>query len=517
MKKHFLGIAILVFVSQALAKEDSMHRFVITETGKFVSLDPLNGDHTQNLSVDRMIYLTPLEISRENDLVSSVLDSFEYDEKSKIISWKVKSGLHFSDGTSISPEDVAFAVVRMAHARPKFPVIEFIEGLDRWLTLKSPLKELPKGIKINGQNITIKFTHHNPRPLFRFCLELFSIIPKKCVDLATGKINCKDIPTSGYYKIVAQDSTSVDFMRGDLKSAHFSGPNKIKFEYWKPSEVALRLGGLDQSSVISGIEAYFEPEALAKFQLDYKVQFLPAARFADLDINKSHEFFKDKSCRQVFVSTFRKMFESVAKKYINVESSIFTRIVPGYLSDQDLQKRSFSKLKESDFSKCREKLKSNPPPFGMVESEKESFLNRALAMTFKELGGSGQPSIMLQTRSERGDLFDAGKVSIFYGGSGFWAQDAAGDVQMLFTPGLHKSLDFVTQDHGLQELIRKLKEEPSSKERFTDINQYLHDEALFNVYAHMRRFYISAKGGRTLDLPFAITSPFPWHVFEVSK
>ncbi|MBL7542853.1 MAG: hypothetical protein JNL11_03510 [Bdellovibrionaceae bacterium] len=116
-----------------------------------------------------------------------------------------------------------------------------------------------------------------------------------------------------------------------------------------------------------------------------------------------------------------------------------------------------------------------------------------------------------------GDLFDFGKISIFYGGSGFWAQDAAGDLQMLFTPGLHKSLDFVTQDSGLQALIQKLKEDPTNKSRFVEINQYIHDEALFNVYSHIRRFFVSKKSSHNVVLPFAITSPFPWHLFEAKK
>lgn len=517
MKKICILIAVLCAAFEIRAKENEMNRLIITETAKYNSLDPLDADKTINLPVARMLYLTPLQITKDNDLASSVLESFSFDEKTKTIYWKVKSGLKFSDASEITADDVAFSVTRMAHKRPKFPVVESIEGLDSWLKQKVPLKTLPSGIKVSGNVITIKLNHKYPTPLFRFCLELFSIIPKKCVNLETSQLNCAKIPTSGFYKIARESESSVEFERSHLEKDNFDGPEKIKFEYWPMVSVESRLNELDENTVLSGSESFFKTDALNSLEKEYKIHFLPAARFTDLDINKNHEFFKDKLCRQIFVKFFRESFEQIAGNYFNLESSIFTKIVPGYLSSSELNKKSFGKIKESDVVKCKEKIKSSPPAWGIAESEKNANINKALQLTFKKLGSSENPTMVLKTKSELGDLFDSGKLSIFYGGSGFWAQDAAGDLQMLFTPGLHKSLDFVTQDTGLQSLIQKLKEDPTNKSRFVEINQYIHDEALFNVYSHVRRFFVSKKSSQNLVLPFAITSPFPWHLFEAKK
>ena len=152
-----------------------MYRYVVTETGKPTSLDPLDGDQTQNLSVVRMIYTTPLEINRENKLSSLVLESFAYDAKTMTITWIAKKGLKFNDGSDLDVEDIAFAVSRMAFTRPQFPVIENIVGLDKWLKEPHPLKSLPSGIQIEGNIIKIKLTKAHEHPLFRFCLEIFSI------------------------------------------------------------------------------------------------------------------------------------------------------------------------------------------------------------------------------------------------------------------------------------------------------------------------------------------------------
>ena len=158
MKKICILIAVLCAAFEIRAKENEMNRLIITETAKYNSLDPLDADKTLNLPVARMLYLTPLQITKDNDLASSVLESFSYDEKTKTIYWKVKSGLKFSDASEITADDVAFSVTRMAHKRPKFPVVESIEGLDSWLKQKVPLKTFPSGIKVSVSRFFVNQT-----------------------------------------------------------------------------------------------------------------------------------------------------------------------------------------------------------------------------------------------------------------------------------------------------------------------------------------------------------------------
>ena len=170
---------ILIFIGSLLvyqAQGANMKEYIITETDKHTSLDPLDADLTHNLPVARMIYATPLEIDASDSITSLVLESFNYDRTSKTITWVVKKGLKFSDGTSMTADDVAFSVTRMLHARPKFPVIENIDGVSEWLKGSAPLSAEPSGIKIDGQKITIKLTKDSPHPLFRFCLR-FTMLP----------------------------------------------------------------------------------------------------------------------------------------------------------------------------------------------------------------------------------------------------------------------------------------------------------------------------------------------------
>ena len=490
-----------------------MKRYIITETGKYSSLDPLDADQTPNLPVARMIYATPLEISENNELSSLVLESFKISKNGKSIYFVVKKGLKFSDETPIQSEDVEFAILRMALSRPQFPVIDHIVGLDRWIKKAHPLNSKPSGIKISGQKISISFTKKMLNPLFRFSLELFSIIPKKSVDLLTGKIQVKEIPSSGLFKIIKQDSTSVVFKRTDLANKIINIPENIKFEYWPANSLPERLSTITNNDIVAGNESMYSFQQMEEIAKQKKVSFLPAARFADLDLNPTSEFFKEKICRQIFADTFRKSFAKVADKYTLVEASIFTRIIPGFMSIETLREKTFSKISNSQLNYCQIQLAKKPFQWGYVRSEKNTAFLEALTMTLKKLGYQGKKPLVAESRKELNTWFTEGKIAVTNGGSGFWAQDPIGDLQMLFTPNLHKSLDYVTQDKTLQKKIRKIRDNPSNKTLLFEMNQYIHDEALFNVYSYVRRFYISTYENQSLDLPFAITAPPPWQVF----
>ncbi|NJM09460.1 MAG: hypothetical protein HC883_00735 [Bdellovibrionaceae bacterium] len=152
--------------------------FIPGRAEKPTSLDPLDADRHENLAVARMVHSTPIEVSVDNTLVSQVLSSFTYDTETRTIRWLVKSGVTYSDGTAITPEDIAFSVARMLHARPNFPVISQIKGTKKWIAQPESLQTFPSGIRVMGNQIEIEFDQPVANPFFRFTLELFSIIPK---------------------------------------------------------------------------------------------------------------------------------------------------------------------------------------------------------------------------------------------------------------------------------------------------------------------------------------------------
>jgi ABC-type transport system substrate-binding protein len=117
-----VSIFLIIVSVHIFAEGAEMKEYVISESSRYTSLDPLDADLHQNLSVARMVYATPLEIDATDTITSLVLDSFNYNKTTKTITWQVRPGLQFSDGKPLTVDDVVFSVTRMLHANPKFPV-----------------------------------------------------------------------------------------------------------------------------------------------------------------------------------------------------------------------------------------------------------------------------------------------------------------------------------------------------------------------------------------------------------
>lgn len=513
MKKALALFIILGgFNLTTLEAKENTYTYIITETSVPTSYDPLDADQTQNLSAARMIYATPVEIDHQDKLSSLVLESFKYDSAKRTMEWIVKKGIVYSDGTQVTAEDIAFSVIRMAYTRPKFPVIENISGLSDWLSSKNALETSPKGIKIEGNKIEIQFSKETHHPLFRFCLELFSVIPKKCVDLKTNKITCSGIPSSGRYEMVSKTDSEILFSSRKGFSANL---NTIKFKYLPTEKLDQELEKLDGNTILAANEVMLPSPTIGKMKTDGKILYLPAARFALLMLNPDVGAFKDKQCRQVFSQAFRDSFKEITGERTLSESSIFTKILSGYMTDKELKEKEFNKITNAQRESCLARFKKEKINWGYVESEKNSEFVQAVSKALSKIGLADLAPTFFKNRKDMMDAYSDGRITIVTGGSGFWAHDPSGDLQMLFTPNLHKPLNFVTRDQKLQELIRDVVASPDKKDAYRSVNQYLHDEAVVSVYTHVRRFYFSKNKSFLKNSQIGFSAPTPWQVFEL--
>ena len=512
--KLLIGFIIALTGGFSLAHADQNSKiktYVITETSINTSFDPLDADQTPNLPVARMIYATPVEINSDDNISSSVLESFKYDKGTKSLVLNVKPGLKFSNAADLTVDDVAFSIVRMAFTRPDFPVLDKIEGLKDWAQSTDPLKTRPKGVEIAGNKITVRFSEEVKHPLFRLCLELFSIIPKSCVDLKTNKISCSEIPASGPYRIVKKDKETILFSK---RSNDLAGPEQIQFKYIGAGSLVSQLGQIDEASVVAGNEMLFTNSEMAALKQSGKISFLPASRFAALVINPTVNGLGDKMCRQYLSEAFRAAFKEINHDFSPVEGSIFTKLIPGYMSQNALSEKEVSRITATQKSTCLEKIRKSQVQWGYVEGEKNTAYFQTLTVLFKKLEIKDNKPVLFASRKEMFEAFYEGKIALAGVSSGFWAHDPSGDLQMLFTPNLHKILSFVSRDGSLQKLIKDVVKESESQGSYKVVNQYLFDESLFNVYTHIRRFYFTKNNSYLKKPQLGMSAPNPWQVFE---
>ena len=493
------------------------YRYVITETSMPTSFDPLDGDQTQNLPAQRMIYSTPVEVDGKGTLQSQVLESYTYSPDTRVMTWTLKQGAKFSNGSAITIEDVAFAVSRMAFTRPKFPVIDKIEGVQEWVNNANALETNPSGIRISGNKVEIKFGQPVDHPLFRFCLEIFSIIPKSCVDLKTNKVKCDQIPFSGHYALKEKAKSELYFEMREDSPLKESAPHNIAFEYRLPDEVFSEKYKFNGVTVIQGNEIKLSLDQLRTLKSEFQTSYLPSARIGLTLLNPNFAPFNDHSCRLIYAQAYRNAFESLATVGFKVESSIFTDVLPGYMKTHEITNSKDSQISTEEKEKCLEKLRKTPPQWAVVKEDAGSIYSLVTERAFDVLGiPKPQPKIF-DTRKQETEAFVKGEISLIGASTGFWAMDPAGDVQMLLTPNMHKILQFVSNDDKVQNLIRSLKvsREKNDSIAFKNLNQYIYDQGLFNVFAHVRRFYASDSLENISDLPVSITSPAPWQVFRI--
>ncbi len=507
-----IGLGAKMTMNQKLKEET--YRYIITETGGPLSADPLEADNARNLWVARMIYTTPVEINPTGSLSSRVLESFVYEPSTAQMTWKLRKGVKFQDQTPVTPFDVALSVTRMAKARPKFPVIESIVGLEDWLKLNS-LETLPAGISISGDTITLKFSKVHEHPLFRFSLEIFSIIPSRCIDLKSAEITCDKIPGSGYYKIIGRSDARIDFeLAEDIYIHDQPVPRHIHFEYLKPSEVLRNGSSFDRNTVIAGNESRFLPAVLQEMEDKLDLKYFPSARINFILLSPVVKAFEDKVCRRVFADAYRSAFAKVRLQK-NYESSLVTEILPGYLASKDLEAQL--PISYAARQRCIEQLKSETLTWSTVTAEDDPSQLAIIEQTLKDLGITDHRAVALANRTEEFKAFAEGKVAFLTVGTGFWALEPAGDIQMLFTPKMHLPLQFAAADIKTQELIQNLKIDKDPNGAYRRLNEYVYDQALFNVFAHSRRFFASPNRDLVAELPLSITAPSPWQAFRVPE
>ncbi len=475
-----------------------------TEFGQPESFDPIDADKSVNLSVMRMLYSTPLFVNSSNKLSSYVLESFDVDTKRNRILLKAKQNLIFDNGKTITANDIAMSIARFGYFHPEFPVIEQIRGLKDWAKSKNGLKSFPNGIIVNNNDIEINLLNIKKNSLFRFCLEVFSIIPIDEIDLDTGLLKVKIPSFSGPYRLV--NSTDQKFIFDKRIFANFGDEliyNKIYFDYIKLYNLCDNLIKHNQVVVAGELEFAFN-DCFSQYK---NTSWLSATRFLALIFNPN-DFVFDSSEKRIYFSNL------VRKKILNlhpmlqVEASIFTKITPGFLDkeslnvDTKIDKNIVNRFKGKQIKLFR--TNSYVPE-----------LFKVIELVANELGMDIQYIDSPSSNSERIKLFLNNKVSINIGGSGFWPQDPSGDIKMFFTKQLHKGLTFLWQDNKLYDLLNKIDKdsfELNSLNIYELINNHIFNQSLIAPIVHYRRLYITNKNQMLEDLPQGITSPAPWQL-----
>lgn len=506
-------VTLIILGANMFKTKDEVKELVFFDTGAPNSFDPLDADKFINMSRARMLFATPIEVSYENKLTSNVLSDFSYDREKLEIKFTVKDNIFYSDNTKITVDDIAFSILRMAHARPDFPVLRKIVGIKEWLQKTDPLKSKPSGVSIEKNEIKIKLTTNTPNPLFRFSLELFSIIPKNLISPDTNKLIGVP-PSSGYYKLESSDVDSITFkkIKEVERSYKIEAPRKIRFKYITVKDLSKEDFHLSNNSILTGLDVRLDLEGLSELRNKFRFKYLPNTRFKTVLLNPNVPPFDNAVCRRHFARELRKTYSEFQHKTYTVSASVFSKVIPGYRDDDFFEKKfQTDSLHQCDWSKFE-------IPWTSIKDPIASFDNIAVFKTLMRLGFGSKILPALDNLDQLNDLFKSNKVAFDFFRSGFWAQDAIGDTEMIFTPNMHDALYFVNQNLELRKSIQKLDHvnEENTDEAMADVNLSIYEDSTMIPVLHSRVFYAANNIESINELPQAVVHPAPWQVFNLN-
>jgi ABC-type transport system substrate-binding protein len=487
--KKILLLAFFVLVSScSKPKSSEIKTVVLTNNDRFDSLDPLNADKWQNMAVMRLMYLQPIEISAKDEFRSKALESFNYEPKTKTMTWIVRSGNTFQNGEVIVTKDILYSVLRMINRTPNFPIVREIIGVKEWMDLPTPkrLQLPPQGIKVSENKIDITFNIDVGNPFFRFSLELFSIIPSSCINEINFELICKHPSESGYYRL--EEGDVLKFIKRDDQLIH--GFNAVPAFYLKnilAKEISKDIDLTD--TVLVGRSDLFNENFLQELaEKDvHKIHRLPAVNMLMFLLNPNLAPFDRVEVRQHFARLVRKNLVQTKVMAFDFSKSFLTKLIPGYLDDSEFEEAREFDLKKLDLPDSIEffyAAKTIAPDF-----------REAVVLSLKELGFKDVKVTVVESKNIAFNLFAENKSFFAPVYTGFWDKDPLNDVQMLFTQNLHPVFKHMASIPELRALLDlELRDAGSDKKRaevLKKINRYLYQDAKLNMVGHVRGFYLT--------------------------
>ncbi len=502
----FLTVVLVTIFFEQRNYSSMDHHLGITWTKGPDSWDPLDFDLGNNISFARMVFSTPFEISKDGQITSYILSSFRMSESGKELEMIIDPTKKFSDGSEMTANDLTLAILRMALARPEFPVLKDIEGLTNWRQMKSPLRALPSGITVVGNVVNFFFNSPQRQALFRLSLEVFSIIPSKCIDLDTSKLICEKPPESGQYRLASRVSFGSGLKKIDfISNNENTKPTNVSISYIKNKDIKDFLKNHD-GAIVHTSDLEHSADKIKEYSNNYEVFETPKAWFGVIVLSRFSSFFNNKKDRELFRNRFlinlQHQKQSIA---FDVETSIFTEIMPGYIS-----KKANINGGAKNFSTKKKILRWISR--GIVNEAIIKSLNDTCAHFSLECE---EVSIEKYKSAD----FNAGKVDLIFGKTGFWAKDPLGDLKMLFTPNLHQDLKGVWSDKEIIDELNQidfLSTGGDLSERLRHINSVIYEQGVFNVFAHFKYYYLTNKNrAKTIQwIPQSVTEPYPWYLFN---
>jgi hypothetical protein len=447
---------------------------------RYDSLDPLNGDKWKNMVYMRSLYHRLFDFGDNGALTSHVLSAYHYDEEDNQLKMQLQKGLTFDSGQEITTTDIIHSILRLIYHIPNFPVTKDILGIQEWRKEDHKFRKLPKGIKVDKENILIQFRKKVTNPLVRLSFELFSIIPSGTIDPDNLQLNTIHPSESGFYKLegttlLRRSNCNISSKLPNEISYTYLPASKTKYINIKKNELTINRGDLIKKSDISSL-----PD-------DFLLHSLPSSSMLMVLLNPKISLFTKQEIRSIFANHLYEHIQARTERLIEPSKSFFTKKIPGFLTDEDFPKITLDSI---NYLSRNEKL-----VFYIPKQLEGSDLINAIESAISTFKLDNVERIKLETIAELAEKFINGESFYLLASTGFWDKDPVNDLQMYFTKDLHMPLKYLSEDEELRNLLDNDLTNARSKSEETDvmikINKYLNKDSKLFTLAHIGYHFIT--------------------------
>ncbi len=463
---------------------------ILTDSDSPDSFDPLNAKRQRNTRVMRLLYATPSQRDSQGNYYSQLFSSFVQTNAGKTIKFVLSQEALFSDGSQITLADISQSLLRVLWLRPWVQPLVDLNGARAWQGLAVPLSSHPQGMKLNIQenSLELHFSQAIENPWEKFSMLMFSIIPARCIDISSGQLSVLRPPGSGAFLLEQESENYFHFVK---RKNGRPGVKNLSLLYISAMHLLKYLPYFASKHIILAHSHDIDPYHKKSLNEKLKINLHPETSFFVLLLNSKFPAFRDLKNRQQFLYRLREIMHGFHGRS---EGSIFTKLFPGYLSMEELNK-GLLRVESGEQQRILAGFKQMQMPWLWHCRNGDELYRRYLRQALAAMQIEGREIPPNNDFNQGIAEWERGEVALRSTFSSFSAEPLS-DVRLYFITNLNPFFSEVQNDSRVRTMIAGFSPKSLSVDdldKMFEFNRYLFEQSLCAVIANFSNYQLSTK------------------------
>lgn len=281
-------------------KDQIVQALFVSPSGVF---NPIYADSDYDIAVNNIVFSTLLALDSNKEIIPSLAESYDISDDSKTITFHLREGVKWHDGTPFTSEDVAFTLNKMADPEYIGPLYGSVETIVGAAEVKEGKAETISGVEIvDAQTIRLTYSEVFAPALIRVGTEVGIIakhiwekVPVKDWKNSTDLMN-QPIGTGPYKFEKYVPGQYVELKRNE---EYFNGQPKTASFVFKITNQDTAVAALTNGEIDIADISNFKPSDIKELESSgISVVSFPGKSYQYMGFNMREKVFEPKELRQ---------------------------------------------------------------------------------------------------------------------------------------------------------------------------------------------------------------------------